>query len=62
MTTGAVLDRFPLSVRAKLSAGLGYHLTFSQNTTREPLTPQYRNNFIFSTSLALGDYFCAGST
>jgi hypothetical protein len=52
LTPGVVLGRIPLTGRAKLSVGVGYQLAVSPNTIREPLTPQFRNNFILSTRLS----------
>jgi hypothetical protein len=52
LTPGIVLGPIPLTGRAKLSIGAGYQLAVSPNTIREPLTPQFRNNFILSTRLS----------
>jgi hypothetical protein len=47
-----VLGRIPLAGRAKLSIGAGYQLAVSPDTIREPLTPQYRDNFILSARVS----------
>jgi len=52
LTPGIVLGRIPLGSRVKLSVGAGYQLAVSPDTIREPLTPQYRNNFILTTRLS----------
>jgi hypothetical protein len=52
LTPGVVLGRIPLGGRAKLSVGAGYQIAVDPNTIREPLTPQYRNNFILTTRLS----------
>ncbi len=52
LTPGIVFGRFPLGGRAKLSVGVGYQMAVSPATIREPLTPQFRNNFILSTRLS----------
>jgi hypothetical protein len=49
LTPGVVVGRIPLGGRAKLSVGIGYQLAVSPDTIREPLTPQFRNNFILTT-------------
>jgi hypothetical protein len=52
LTPGIVLGRIPLAGRAKLSIGAGYQLAVSPDTIREPLTPQYRDNFILSARVS----------
>jgi hypothetical protein len=52
LTPGVVLGRIPLAGRTKLSVGIGYQLAVSPATIREPLTPQFRNNFILSTRVS----------
>jgi hypothetical protein len=52
LTPGIVFGRFPLGGRAKLSVGIGYQVAVAPATMREPLTPQFRNNFILSTRLS----------
>lgn len=52
LTPGVVVGRIPLTGRAKLSVGVGYQLAVAPGTIREPLTPQYRNNFIRTTRLS----------
>jgi hypothetical protein len=49
---GIVVGRIQLPGRLKLSIGGGYQLAVSPNTIREPLTPQFRNNFILTTRLS----------
>ena len=49
LTPGVVLGRIPLGDHARLSVGVGYQLAVSPDTIREPLTPQFRNNFILTT-------------
>ncbi len=52
LTPGVVFGRFPLGGRAKFSLGFGYQIAVSPATIREPLTPQFRNNFILSARLS----------
>jgi len=52
LTPGIVVGRIQLPGRFKLSIGAGYQLAVSPNTIREPLTPQFRNNFILTTRLS----------
>jgi hypothetical protein len=52
LTPGVVFGRFPLGGRAKFSIGIGYQVAVAPATIREPLTPQFRNNFILSTRLS----------
>ncbi len=52
LTPGIVVGRIQLPGRLKLSIGAGYQLAVSPDTIREPLTPQFRNNFILTTRLS----------
>jgi hypothetical protein len=47
LTPGVVPGRIPPGSRIRLS--VGYQLAVSPNTIREPLMPQYRNNFFLTT-------------